>query len=105
MLACRDTIGAGILENTPENLEKWLKHTDEVKEGVYMPNYYKQGMTDEQITEVVNWLSSLKPAGGCPDANLPVGSLLDPAVVREAAPVASPVAAPAASPVATPAVS
>lgn len=71
-----------------------------------MPNYYKQGMTDEQITEVVNWLSSLKPAGGCPDANLPVGSLLDPAVVREASvlasPVASPVAVPAASPVATP---
>jgi cytochrome c oxidase subunit 2 len=107
MLACRDTIGAGILENTPENLEKWLKHTDEVKEGVYMPNYYKQGMTDEQISEVVNWLSNLKPAGGCPDANLPVGSLLAPAVEREvptlASPVASPVAAPAASPVATPA--
>ncbi|MCA9862261.1 MAG: cytochrome c oxidase subunit II [Thermomicrobiales bacterium] len=107
LLACRDTIGAGILENTPENLEKWLKHTDEVKEGVYMPNYYKQGMTDEQITEVVNWLSSLKPAGGCPDANMPVGSLLDPAVVRDvpalASPVASPAAAPAASPVATPA--
>ena len=48
LLACRDTIGAGILENTPENLETWLKHTDEVKEGVYMPNYYKQGLSDEQ---------------------------------------------------------
>jgi cytochrome c oxidase subunit 2 len=107
LLACRDTIGAGILENTPENLEKWLKHTDEVKEGVYMPNYYKQGMTDEQIAQVVDWLSNLKPAGGCPDANLPVGSLLDPAMEREAptlvSPEASPVAAPAASPVATPA--
>lgn len=103
MLACRDTIGAGILVNTPENLEKWLKHTDEVKEGVYMPNYYKQGMTDEQIDQVVAWLSELKPAGGCPDANLPVGSLLDPAMVRDEATLASPVASPVAGPIATPA--
>ena len=102
LMACRDTIGAGILENTPENLEKWLKHTDEVKEGVYMPNYYKQGMTDEQITEVVDWLSNLKPAGGCPDANQPVGSLLDPAMVRDEPTLASPAASPVASPVATP---
>ena len=73
LLACRDTIGAGILKNTPQNLETWLKHTDEVKEGVYMPNYYKQGLTDQQIADLVKYLSSLKPAGGCPDAGLPLG--------------------------------
>ena len=28
LLACRDTIAAGVLENTPENLERWLKQTD-----------------------------------------------------------------------------
>lgn len=98
LLACRDTIGAGILRNTPENLRLWLTHTDEVKEGVYMPNYYKQGMTDEQIDEVVAWLSSLEPAGGCPDANLPIGSLLEPAVERAAPALASPVASPVATP-------
>ncbi|MDF3043420.1 MAG: coxB, partial [Thermomicrobiales bacterium] len=54
LLACRDTIGAGLLENTPENMERWLKHTDEVKEGVYMPNYYEQGaINDEQVAELV----------------------------------------------------
>lgn len=78
MLACRDTIGAGILENTPENRELWLKHTDEVKEGVYMPNYYKQGLSDEMIGQLVDYLGELKPADGCPDANLPVGGKLDP---------------------------
>jgi cytochrome c oxidase subunit 2 len=74
LLACRDTIGAGLLKNTPENMETWLKHTDEVKEGVYMPNYYEQGsITDEQVAELAAYLETLKPPGGCPEAGLPVG--------------------------------
>ncbi len=80
LLACRDTIGAGLLVNNQENLETWLKHTDEVKEGVYMPNYYKQGqINDEQVAELAAYLSSLKPAEGCPEAGLPVGGHLEPA--------------------------
>ncbi len=80
MLACRDTIAAGLLINSPENMETWLKHTDEVKEGVYMPNYYKQGtINDEQVAELVAYLENLKPAEGCPDAGLPVGGHLEPA--------------------------
>jgi cytochrome c oxidase subunit 2 len=86
LFACRDTIGAGILKNTPENMETWLKHTDEVKEGVYMPNYYKQGLSDEQIAELVQYLESLEPAGGCPEAGLPVGGEIPPAPVEAAAP-------------------
>jgi cytochrome c oxidase subunit II len=75
LLACRDTIAAGVLENTPENLERWLKQTDQVKEGVYMPNYYTMdpGLTDEQVDELVTYLQSLKPADGCPDEDLLVG--------------------------------
>ncbi|MFM9107758.1 MAG: c-type cytochrome, partial [Chloroflexota bacterium] len=72
-LACRDTIAAGLLENTPENLRLWLTHTDEVKDGVYMPNYYKAGqISDQQVDELVAYLSSLKPADGCPK-DPPVG--------------------------------
>jgi cytochrome c oxidase subunit II len=83
LLACRDTIGAGLLENTPENLERWLKHTDEVKEGVYMPNYYEQGtINDEQVAELVTYLQSLKPADGCPDEGLLVGGQLPAADVE-----------------------
>ena len=81
MFACRDTIGAGILTNTPEHLERWLKQTDEVKEGVYMPNYYKQGLSDELIAQLVEYLSNLEPAGGCPDAGMPVGGEIDPAIL------------------------
>jgi cytochrome c oxidase subunit II len=73
LLACRDTIAAGLLENTPQNLELWLKETDEVKDGSYMPNYYKAGqITDEQVAELVQYLTSLRPAGGCP-TDPPVG--------------------------------
>jgi hypothetical protein len=80
LLACRDTIGAGILENNAHNLERWLKQTEQVKEGVYMPNYYTQGsINDDQVTELVEFLQSLKPADGCPDDGLPVGSQIDPA--------------------------
>jgi cytochrome c oxidase subunit 2 len=72
-LACRDTIAAGMLENTPENMRLWLTKTDEVKDGVYMPNYYKAGqINDEQVDELVTYLTSLKPAGGCPK-DPPVG--------------------------------
>jgi cytochrome c oxidase subunit 2 len=81
LVGCRDTIGAGILKNTPENMETWLKHTDEVKEGVYMPNYYKQGLTDEKISDLVTYLEGLKPAAGCPGAGLPVGGAIPPTEV------------------------
>ena len=85
LVGCRDTIGAGLLENTPENMERWLKQTDEVKQGVYMPNYYAQGqITDEQVTELAQYLESLKPADGCPEAGLPVGGELEPARVQSA---------------------
>jgi cytochrome c oxidase subunit 2 len=77
LFGCRDTIGAGILENTPENMDTWLRHTDAVKEGVYMPNYYELGqITDEQITELADYLESLRPEGGCPGADLPIGGLV-----------------------------
>lgn len=79
LLACRDTIAAGLLENTPENIAEWLKHTDEVKDGVYMPNYYAQGQIDDAaVAELVQYLTSLKPAGGCPE-DPPVGG--DPSYV------------------------
>lgn len=83
MLACRDTIAAGILENTPDNIRLWLMETDQVKEGVYMPNFYKSGsLTVDQVNELVDYLSSLKPAGGCPQDG-PTGG--DPAFVSEQA--------------------
>jgi cytochrome c oxidase subunit 2 len=67
LLACRDFIGAGILVNTEENLRTWLMETDNVKEGVYMPNYFEAGdITEEQVDQLVDFLMRLEPEGGCP---------------------------------------
>lgn len=67
LLACRDFIGAGVLVNNEENLRTWLTDTDRVKPGVYMPNYYDDGaITDEQVDELVVYLQTLQPEGGCP---------------------------------------
>lgn len=73
LYGCRTTIAAGALENTPENLATWLKETDQVKEGTYMPNYYKDGQIDDAaVQDIVDYLFSLKPEGGCPPEQ-PVG--------------------------------
>jgi cytochrome c oxidase subunit 2 len=71
LLGCRDFIGAGVLKNTPEDLKTWLMHTTEVKEGAYMPNYVADGVINEaQVDELVQYLGSLVPEGGCPSDNL-----------------------------------
>ncbi len=78
LLACRDVIGAGVLENNADGLRTWLTHTDDVKDGVYMPNYYETGqITDEQVDELVDYLGSLKPEGGCPPEQPVGGELTD----------------------------
>jgi len=48
-LASREQLGAGILENTPENLRLWLKDPQKVKPGVKMPNF---NLTDDQIKQL-----------------------------------------------------
>ncbi|HXE57346.1 MAG TPA: cytochrome c oxidase subunit II [Gemmatimonadales bacterium] len=49
----RSFIAAGWLENTDENLARWLRTPQAVKEGVLMPNL---GLTDEQVTALVAYL-------------------------------------------------
>lgn len=83
LFACRDFVGAGVLENTEEGLRTWLTHTDDVKDGVYMPNYYENGtITDEQVEELVQYLLSLQPEGGCPAEGRVGGELADPTLVE-----------------------
>lgn len=55
--ASRETIGAGVLENTPENLEAWLRHPQAYKPGIVMPDYDR--LTDEQIRALVEYLEGL----------------------------------------------
>jgi cytochrome c oxidase subunit 2 len=75
-VGARTTIAGGLLENTPEQLARWLRHPDEVKPGnkMYhgigaMAGYVKvEGghevpnivLTESDITALVAYLSSLK---------------------------------------------
>lgn len=56
-IASRRQIGAGIIDNTPENLHRWLADPQKVKPGVLMPNF---NLTDEQVKELVAYFETLK---------------------------------------------
>ncbi len=67
----RSTIAAGMLENTPENLELWIRDPRSVKPGVQMPgaqyDVTYEGVTfpptnldDEQIRALAAYLSSMR---------------------------------------------
>lgn len=53
----RLTIGAGILENTPENLARWIDSTQHVKPGNLMPEVE---LTGQQVQQLAAYLSSLR---------------------------------------------
>lgn len=55
--ASRKQLGAGIADNTPENLRRWLANPDHVKRGVKMPDFK---FTDEQVTAMAAYLETLK---------------------------------------------
>jgi len=53
----RTTLAAGILENTPENLTRWLRDPQEVKPGTKMPNL---NLRPSEVEALVEYLHSLK---------------------------------------------
>jgi cytochrome c oxidase subunit 2 len=55
--ASRRQLGAGIADNTPENLRRWLTDPQQVKPGAKMPNF---NFTDEQLTQLVAYIESLR---------------------------------------------
>jgi cytochrome c oxidase subunit II len=56
-LMSRETIAAGMLPNTPDNLRKWIQNPPAMKEGALMP---KVDMTDEQLNQITAYLETLK---------------------------------------------
>lgn len=48
---------AGVVENTPDNLKRWLKNPPALKPGTAMPNL---GLTDEEVENLVAFLLTLK---------------------------------------------
>ena len=72
----RTTIAAGLYPNDPQHLARWIKNANEMKAGVAMPTFgigeydpvnlkglvkpTTGGFTDQQIADIVAYLSSLK---------------------------------------------
>jgi cytochrome c oxidase subunit 2 len=55
--SARQTISAGVLTNTPENLARYLRDPQAVKPGIGMPNFR---LSDDEVQALVAYLESLK---------------------------------------------
>ena len=53
----RKTLLTGLLDNTPENMGRWLKDPQAVKPGAHMPNFI---FTPDEVNALVAYLESLK---------------------------------------------
>jgi cytochrome c oxidase subunit II len=58
-LMSRQTLGAGTIANTPENLARWIANPHEFKPAVFMPPY-AHWLTDEQLRALVAYLETLR---------------------------------------------
>jgi cytochrome c oxidase subunit 2 len=55
-LAGRDTIASGAIQNTPENLKKWIDNPNQMKPGCLMPPMH---LNDHDLTAVTAYLTTL----------------------------------------------
>lgn len=56
----RPILGAGALENTPENLGQWIRDNQDVKPGNEMPEFSEDQLSDEDLDALIAYLSSLQ---------------------------------------------
>jgi cytochrome c oxidase subunit II len=56
----RSTLAAGIMPNTPENLAKWIRNSDDSKPGSKMPPHPVALLNDQDLQAIVAYLQSLK---------------------------------------------
>lgn len=57
-LASRTTLGAGVIDNTPQNLKAWIANPQAIKPGVLMPAF--QTLCDTDLSALVDYLENLK---------------------------------------------
>ncbi|MFC4453956.1 cytochrome c oxidase subunit II [Deinococcus sonorensis] len=55
--ASRQLMAGGVLTNTPANVQRWLKHTQQVKPGARMPTL---PLSDQEINDLSAYLEALK---------------------------------------------
>ena len=56
-IASRETLGAGVLDNTPRNLARWMQNPQLIKPACYMPNFRLNG---QQVQDLVAYLETLR---------------------------------------------
>ena len=56
-LASRETLGSGVIQNTPENLGRWIRNSQAIKPGNLMPRF---NLTDAQVRDLVAYLVTLR---------------------------------------------
>jgi cytochrome c oxidase subunit 2 len=56
-LASRKTLGAGVMKNSPDELARWLREPQSVKQGSHMPDVQ---LSDQDVKDFVAYFESLK---------------------------------------------
>jgi cytochrome c oxidase subunit II len=54
----RRLLGAGVIENTPENMQDWIRDAQAIKPGIEMPSF--RSLPDRDIAALAAYLESLK---------------------------------------------
>lgn len=57
-MGARQELGAGVVENTPDNLDQWIRDARQLKPAVVMPPI---DLTDDEAEAIVTYLESLDP--------------------------------------------
>jgi cytochrome c oxidase subunit 2 len=53
----RATIASGVVENTPDNLRRWIRNPDDIKPGARMP---AMNLSAKELDAVTAYLASLR---------------------------------------------
>jgi cytochrome c oxidase subunit 2 len=54
----RATLGTGVIDNTSDNLRRWIRNASSIKPGVLMPSF--QNLSDQDLGVLADYLESLK---------------------------------------------
>ena len=54
----RTTLGAGVVDNTPETMRRWIRNASSIKPGVLMPAF--QSLSESDLDALAEYLESLK---------------------------------------------
>jgi cytochrome c oxidase subunit 2 len=57
-IGSRTTLGTGVVDNTPDNLRRWLRNAASIKPGVLMPAF--QSLSDADLAALADYLETLK---------------------------------------------